>query len=86
VASIVKATIVVVSLAAFVGFWIGIREQVAVSDEQFLKSMIPHHASAVLMCEKAPVQDDEIKTLCQNILRSQQSEIEQMKAIMARMK
>jgi uncharacterized protein (DUF305 family) len=81
-----NAAIIVVSLAAFVGFWIGIREQVAVSDEQFLKSMIPHHASAVLMCEKAPVQDDEIKTLCQNILRNQQSEIEQMKAIMARMK
>ena len=77
--------IILVSLLAFVGFWIGIREQVAVSDDQFLKSMIPHHASAVLMCEQAPVQDEEIKTLCQNILRSQQSEIAQMKAIMARL-
>lgn len=78
--------IAIVSLVAFAGFWVGIREQIAVSDEQFLKSMIPHHAGAVLMCEKAPVQDSEIKSLCQNILRSQQAEIEQMKAIVARVK
>ena len=81
-----NAAIIVVSLAAFVGFWIGIREQVAVSDDQFLKSMIPHHAGAVLMCGKASVQDAEIRSLCQNIMRSQQAEIEQMKAIMSRLK
>lgn len=78
--------IVIVSLLAFDGFWFGIREQTAVSDEQFLKSMIPHHASAVLMCQQAPIEDSEIKALCQNILRSQQSEIEQMRAILARIK
>jgi hypothetical protein len=77
--------IVLVSLLAFVGFWIGIREQIAVSDDQFLKSMIPHHAGAVLMCEKAQLQDEEIKSLCQNILDSQTSEIAQMKKIMDRM-
>ena len=81
-----NAAIVAVGLLAFAGFWIGIREQAAVSDEQFLKSMIPHHAGAILMCQKAPIEDGEIRSLCQNILRSQQSEIEQMKAIMARVK
>jgi uncharacterized protein (DUF305 family) len=80
-----NVAIVGASLMAFVAFWIGIREQVAVTDEQFLKSMIPHHAGAVLMCAKAEVKDGEIKSLCQNILRSQQSEIAQMKAIMARL-
>lgn len=78
--------IILVSLLAFVGFWIGIREQVAVSDDEFLKSMIPHHAGAVLMCEKAQLQDEEIKSLCQNILSSQTSEIAQMKAIMDRLR
>lgn len=77
--------IVAVSLAALAVFWVGIRQQVAVTDEQFLKSMIPHHASAVLMCEKAKVEDSEIRSLCRSILRSQQSEIAQMKAIMARL-
>jgi uncharacterized protein (DUF305 family) len=47
--------------------------------------MIPHHAGAVLMCEQAPIQDVEIKALCEEILRSQRREIDQMKAILARL-
>lgn len=78
--------IIVVSLIALVGFWVGIRQQIAVTDEQFLKSMIPHHAGALLMCGKAPIQDSEIQSLCQEIIRSQQSEIKQMKAILSRLK
>lgn len=34
--------------------------QVAVSDKQFLKSMIPHHAAAVLMVKEAKLTDPEI--------------------------
>ena len=56
-----------------------IQQQTLITDEQFLKSMIPHHAAAVLMCEKAPIKDAEIKQLCDNILSSQQAEIKQMK-------
>lgn len=56
-----------------------IQQQTLITDEQFLKSMIPHHAAAVLMCEKAPIKDAEIKQLCGNILSSQQAEIKQMK-------
>ena len=61
----------------FFGF---IRWQTAVSDGQFLRSMIPHHAGAILMCEQASVQDPEIKQLCSSIRKGQQSEIDQMKA------
>jgi uncharacterized protein (DUF305 family) len=57
-----------------------IREQAAVSDRQFLRSMIPHHASAILMCEEAPISDLEIQALCKRIVSSQQAEIDQMKA------
>ena len=78
--------IIVVSVIALVGFWVGIRQQIAVTDEQFLKSMIPHHAGALLMCGKAPIQDSEIQSLCREIIRGQQSEIEQMKAILSRLK
>jgi uncharacterized protein (DUF305 family) len=42
--------------------------------------MIPHHASAILMCEKANLQDPEMKDLCQSIILGQQEEIDQMKA------
>lgn len=48
-----------VGLVTLAGFWFGIREQVAVNDRQFLKSMIPHHAGAVLMCEQAELKDAE---------------------------
>ena len=66
-------------VAAFV-FFLLIRQQAAISDEQFLRSMIPHHAGAILMCEQAPIQDAEIKELCGNIISSQQAEIDLMKA------
>lgn len=56
------------------------RQQTAVSDKQFLRSMIPHHGSAILMCQEASIQDSEIKELCRNIVSNQQSEIDQMKA------
>jgi uncharacterized protein (DUF305 family) len=68
------------SVVALAVFWVLLRQQVAVSDTQFLRSMIPHHAGAILMCEQAPLQDSEIKALCKNIVSSQQSEIDQMKA------
>ena len=61
-----------------------IRQQAAIGDKQFLRSMIPHHAGAILMCEEAHVQSPEIKQLCQGIIASQQSEIDQMKSLLSR--
>ena len=55
-----------------------IRQQTAITDKQFLKSMIPHHAGAILMCEKATLDDTEIKKLCTSIIKSQQTEIDWM--------
>lgn len=57
-----------------------IRVQLAVSDRQFLRSMIPHHAAAILMCERATVHDPEITNLCKEIVSGQRAEIEQMRA------
>jgi uncharacterized protein (DUF305 family) len=72
-----------IAAASVLGFWFAIRQQTAIADEQFLKSMIPHHAGAILMCEKAALADGEIKELCRNIIASQQAEIDQMKAKLA---
>jgi hypothetical protein len=68
------------SLVALVAFWLLIRQQTAVTDKQFLRSMIPHHAGALLMCEEASITDPEIKKLCESIKAGQQSEIDLMKA------
>jgi uncharacterized protein (DUF305 family) len=59
--------------------WVLIRQQAAVGDQQFLRSMIPHHAGAVLMCENNHLRDPELQALCGRILASQQAEIELMK-------
>jgi uncharacterized protein (DUF305 family) len=78
--NVVIMTIIIVALGMF---WTFIRQQTAIADKQFLRSMIPHHAGAVLMCEESPIRDSEIKQLCGSITSSQQSEIDQMKAKLA---
>jgi len=60
------------------------RDQSLVGDRQFLRSMIPHHSGAILMCREAALEDAEIRDLCAGIIESQAREIEQMKAILAR--
>ena len=80
-----NAIIVGVSAVALVAFWALIRGQAAITDKQFLKSMIPHHAAAVLMCKKAPIGDDEIERLCGQIIASQEDEIRQMKDKLAKL-
>jgi uncharacterized protein (DUF305 family) len=65
--------------------WLAIRGQVGIGDTQFLRSMIPHHGGAVLMCEEAPLRDEEIRRLCSEITASQQAEIARMKAMLARL-
>jgi uncharacterized protein (DUF305 family) len=69
---------------AFILSTVGIREQSLVGDRQFLRSMIPHHSGAVLMCTKASITDPEIRELCNSIISSQTSEIDQMQAMLAR--
>lgn len=71
--------VIVVSLAIGVFSWFGIREQINVGDKQFVKGMIPHHAAAVLMSEKAKLTDPELIELQKNILETQKKEIEFMK-------
>ena len=70
--------------AVFVMAFLGIRQQMAIGDTQFLRSMIPHHSGAILMCREANLSDPEIRSLCQQIIRSQRQEIDQMKQILAR--
>ena len=63
--------------------WWGIRTQAAVTDRQFIRSMIPHHAGAILMCEENRLKDPELVKLCQEIITSQKQEIAQMKQLLA---
>lgn len=74
-----NSVLMVVGVVVALVFWFLIRQQVAIGDRQFLKSMIPHHAGAILMCEQSRAKDPEIRQLCQEILNSQRAEIALMK-------
>ena len=77
--------IVGASLILFITFFLFIRAQTAIEDKQFLRSMIPHHSSAILMCDDANITDPEIKTLCDSITAAQIREIKQMEQILNRL-
>ena len=78
-----NAVILVASIAAGLTAFILIRQQAAISDREFLRSMIPHHAGAILMCNQADLQDPQIQDLCRGIVAGQQAEIDLMKAKLA---
>jgi hypothetical protein len=75
-ANLIIAGVSVLLLILFTAF---IRYQAVVGDKQFLKSMIPHHAGAILMCDNPNLRDQEIKDLCKSITIDQQKEIDWMK-------
>lgn len=64
-------------------FWL-MRTQTPVGNEQFLRSMIPHHSSAIVMCEQGNLTDAAILTLCDQIVKAQRDAIAQMQAILER--
>lgn len=69
------------------GTW-GMRAQGLIGDRQFLRSMIPHHSGAILMCNRSSIEDAEIRELCfgpNGIVAGQTREIDQMKAILERL-
>ena len=72
-------------VVVFVLSFVATRQQWLVGDKQFLRSMIPHHSGALLMCGQASITDAELKKLCTEIIEGQQKEIDQMKAILARL-
>ena len=64
------------------------RTQALVGDRQFLRSMIPHHSGALLMCNRSALRDAEVRDLCfgpDGIVTSQTREIAQMRAIQDRL-
>ena len=73
------------SIVAMAAFWAAIRTEAGIGDVKFLRSMIPHHSGAVLMCSESSIADPEIHDLCNSIVYGQQKEIEQMKRIVERL-
>ncbi len=81
-----NALIIGGSIIAFIGVLTLLRTQTFVSDAQYMEAMIPHHSSAILFSQEANLKDPEVQKLARGIIESQEREIAEMKAILARMK
>lgn len=80
-----NTAIIIGSVVLFGVFLAALRTQTAVGDVQYMKAMIPHHSSAILTSKNAAIKDPEVKKLAESIIESQEREIAEMKALLARM-
>ena len=79
-----NGAIIAIAVIAFVGSFALIRTQTTIGDRAFLRSMIPHHSGAILMCSEASISDPQVKRLCGQIIDSQQREIDEMRGMLTR--
>lgn len=63
----------------------GLRTQTPIGDVQYMKAMIPHHSSAILVSKHADIKDPEVKKLSEGIIASQEKEIAEMKQYLERL-
>lgn len=82
--AIIRNAIIAASVLLTILLVLAIRFQVGIGNTQFLRSMIPHHSGAILMCDNENITDTEIKALCKTISKGQREEIDQMNAILSR--
>ncbi|EIJ37521.1 MULTISPECIES: DUF305 domain-containing protein [Flavobacteriaceae] len=56
-----------------------------IGDVLYMKAMIPHHSIAILTSKRADIQDPEVKKLADDIIKAQEKEIAEMKAMIKRL-
>ena len=78
--------IAVASTALFILALVFLRNQTFIGDSQYMKAMISHHSSAIMVSQEAQLKDPELKQLAEQIIRSQEKEIAEMKQMLRRMK
>ena len=62
-----------------------VRNQIPVNDVKWMKAMIPHHSIAILTSNNSDLKDPEVKKLAEEIIKAQEKEIKQMKAMIKRL-
>ena len=58
------------------------RDQTLIGDEDFMKSMIPHHSIAINNARKSDIRDPRVQRLADEIIESQVREIAEMKLLL----
>ena len=77
--------ILAASVIIFISCYSMLRNQTFIADVQYMKAMIPHHSSAIMVSEKATFHDPELKKLAEDIIEAQKKEIAQMKKMIRRL-
>lgn len=62
-----------------------LREQTFVDDKAWMRAMIPHHSSAIMVSQSAKLKDPEAIELAKEIIEAQKREIAQMKKMLYRL-
>ena len=81
----VNTLIIIGCIIIFGIIFAALRTQTPISDVQYMKAMIPHHSSAIMVSKHADFKDPEVKKLSEQIIKSQEEEIAQMEAILKRL-
>ncbi|MBV7270670.1 DUF305 domain-containing protein [Winogradskyella sp. WHY3] len=81
----VNFIIIGASIVIFFGCLYGLRTQKPIGDIQWMKAMIPHHSSAILTSSNANFEDAEVQKLATDIIKAQEKEIAEMKAMIKRL-
>lgn len=80
-----NAIIVGSAIVIFIATFAALRNQTLIKDVQYMKAMIPHHSSAIMVSQQATFEDPEVKKLAEEIIEAQKREIAQMKKIIYRL-
>ena len=73
------------SIVVFVSTLFMLRNQTLMAEGQWMKAMIPHHSSAIMVSQKAHLEDPEAIKLAEEIIEAQKREIAQMKKMIDRL-
>lgn len=77
--------IILCSIVLFGGALTLVRMQAPIiGDVLWMKAMIPHHSIAILTSKRADIKDPEVKKLADDIIKAQEKEILEMKAMIKR--
>ncbi|MDJ1506150.1 DUF305 domain-containing protein [Cytophagaceae bacterium BD1B2-1] len=62
-----------------------LQNQTFMKDTQYLKAMIPHHSAAIMTSKTVTIKDPRVIKLSQQILHSQEDQLDQMKKLLKEM-
>ena len=74
-----KVAVLVGAIVVGIAILVVNRDQTLIGDEDFMKSMIPHHSIAINNARKSDIRDPRVQRLADEIIESQVREIAEMK-------